>query len=142
MVNHILKNDSKILQGIMGKLNELERFNRLFAQYLGAEAAKHCQVAKLEKNCLFVIVDNGNWATQLRFHIPDLMVQLRKHPGLESLSGIICKTRPNLTVVKASKSRARIVASLSEETAASVLETAKLIKDKRLKEILEKIAKK
>ena len=83
MSNHVLKQNSKVLQNIFGKVDELKYFNKLFAQHLDPDIAKHCQIAKFEKNCLFAIVDNGSWATQLRFHIPDLMTKLKRCSGLK-----------------------------------------------------------
>jgi hypothetical protein len=142
MANHILKNENKILQGLIGKLDELRRFNTLLTEHLNdTDIAKHCQVVKFdEKKCLIVIVDNGSWATQLRFHIPDLMTKLRKQQGLENLSGIICKTRPKASFNNP-KSKNRSMKKISLETARTILDSAKTIKDKKLREIIEKIAK-
>lgn len=140
MVNHILKLEHKALQTLMGKLNELKKLNQLLAQY-DPEIAKHCQVIKLEQNCLFVLVDSGNWTTQLRFQIPTLLSKFSKHPGLERLSGIICKTQPSYTAFSKPDKTARKAAYLTPETAENILETAKTIQDVKLKAIMEKIAR-
>lgn len=141
MANHILNNDNKTIRNILDRLNDLKELNRLLSKYVDSETSKHCQIIKYEKNCLFVIVDNGNWATQLRFRIPDLMAKLRLHAGLENISGIICKTRPAAGLVKTPKLTTRTVATLSAKTAESLLETAKTIKDPKLRAIIERIAK-
>ena len=139
MTNHILTHGTKVLDELISKANRLKHFNSLLAMHLEMEIAKHCQVAKFEDNCLFVLTDNGSWATQLRFHIPDLMVKLRKHPELAGLGGIICKTRPAKVVEKSLKGK-RVVSALSVGTAETILENAKMIKDSKLREIMERIA--
>lgn len=140
MSNHVLKQDSKSLQGLMSRLDELQRLNTLLGEHLEVEIAKHCQVVKFEKNCLFVIVDNGSWATQLRFQIPELMTKLRQIPKMENLSGIICKTRPHPSV-KSDKQKKRQVTTLSQPISEQVLEIANTIQDEKLREILTKIAR-
>lgn len=140
MTFHVLKQDSKTLQTLMGKLAVLEQIHSLLLAHLEPELGRHCQVAKFEKNCLFVIVENGNWATQLRFQVPDLMAKLRLQPGFENLGGIICKTRPSLQMMDPQKKQKRMVKKLSAETAAQILENAQLIQDPKLRKILERIA--
>ncbi len=140
MSNHILKHQNKILQNIMNKIDELKNLNQIFAENLEPHIVKHCEVVKFEKNCLFVIVENGNWTTQLRFQIPDLIKKLQKHVELQNLNGIICKTRPHHTLGKAEKPRKKMMARLSQETAEHLIATAKLIQDENLKKKLEKIA--
>lgn len=135
---HILKHENKILQTIKCKLDLLQKYNQLFVLYLEPQLAKHCQVVRFEKNCLFVIVENGHWTTQLRFAIPELMGKLHQHEGLERLTGIICKTRPN--VMGGARKRRRKITRLSVKTAETVLETARSIQDVRLRGIFERIA--
>ncbi len=140
MINHILKHDNKSLQLLRQTLDQLNEFNRLLAEYLDAESARHCKVVKFEKNCLFVMTTNGAWATQLRFQIPELMLQLKQHPLLSHLKGIICKTHPMVSHRYTVTSQRRKVKKLSLESANSILEAAKAIKDERLRKILERIA--
>lgn len=141
MSMHILEHDNKMLKSLVDHLHELQEFNVLLSQHLPTEIVKHCQVVKFEKNCLFVMVDNGHWATQLRFNIPDLMNSLREIPKLKNLNGIICKTRPQASVGRSSHAvKTRKVATMSPDTAADVLEIAKSIKDDKIRKILERIA--
>lgn len=140
MANHVLKHENKLLLNLLGKLDELKKYNQLFGQYLESPIAQHAQVVKFEKNCLFVIVDNGHWATQLRFSIPDLILQLREHPGLEKLNGIICKTRPHPSFAQPPRIQKRQVVRLNPLTGKQIIEIAKTIDDERLKAILKRIA--
>ena len=140
MTNHVLNHENKTLQSIMSKVQELQRYNVLLANYLDPEIAKNCKVARFDRNCLFVIVENGDWTTQFRFQVPDLMKKLRKHPELEQISGIICKTRPAPNSITTPKIPPRVVSALSPHTSNSLLKTAKTLLDKRLQKVLEKIA--
>lgn len=137
-MTHILKHENKILQSIKCKLDSLQKYNQLFVLYLEPQLARHCQVVRFEKNCLFVIVENGHWTTQLRFAIPDLMGKLHQHEDLEKLTGIICKTRPNMMGVP--RKRRRKITKLSVKTAKTVLETAQSIQDAKLRGVFERIA--
>ncbi len=138
MPNHILKQDNKALQTLLGRVNQLKEWNRLFAEYLEPEIAKHCEIVNYEKNCFIVIVENGSYATQLRFQIPDLMAKLKQHPQWVKLSGIICKTRPKHTL--ASNSRSRTKTYLTQKTAKSILDSAQSVKDEKIRTRLQKIA--
>lgn len=141
MSEHILKNDNKTLQNLIYHLDELKEFNSLLARHIAEpEIAKHCHIVKFDRNCLIVVVDNGNWATQLRFHIPELMVKLRQYPRLENLSGIVCKTRPNTSLPKSSKAKKRVIPQISSQTVDTLLATVQTIQDAKLRGIMEKIA--
>jgi hypothetical protein len=142
MTSHILKHEGKALGNLLKKVGQLDEFNHIFAQYIDSNLAAHCRIANLQNNCLIVVVDNGAWATQLRFHIPDLLAQLRQHPGLEQLKSICCKTRPHPDTEKPRKKRhTRQIQRMSKAAALRVLQTATEIKDKKLREALERIVK-
>lgn len=141
MPHHILKNENTILLGLLKKLEEIKQLNILLATHLEPELASHCHVVKLEKNCLFVITENGNWATRLRFHIPSLMKVLRSYTILENLNGIICKISPALTTYKTRTSiHKQKPPFLTPQTAQNIQNSAKNISDLKLRGILEKIA--
>lgn len=141
MTNHALTHHNKALQTILLRVDQLRELNRLVAEHLPTEMIKHCEVIKLEKNCLFVLVTSGSWATQLRFHIPELMKKLKNYPLLAQLSGIICKTHPtHLSANIVKQQPKRIVKQLSQETSEMLLKTAEKVRDDRLKHILKKIA--
>jgi hypothetical protein len=142
MTNHILKNEGKALLHLFQKLDQLKELNRIFAQYAEPGIVAHCKIANLQNNCLIVIVDNGNWATQLRFHIPNLIVQMRQHTVLQNLKAICCKTRPDPALVKPQKKRQRSMVRISASTATLIEQSAEGISDTKLRNILERIAKK
>ncbi len=141
MTNHILKNESKTLHNLFKKLDQLHELNRVFALYVEAGIVSHCQVANLQNNCLIVIVDSANWATQLRFLIPDVIAKMKRHSGLENLQAICCKTRPDTQKHSARKKRpATPMQQLSAESADYLLSVAETLEDEKLRKIMKKIA--
>lgn len=141
MTNHILKNDGKTLKGLFQKVDQLREFNDIFAQYAEPGIVSHCKIANLQNNCLIVIVDSGNWATQLRFQIPDLLAKMRQHPCLAGLKAICCKTRPDPAFEKPRKKQSKgPMKQMSLATSEMILKSAKTIEDKKVREILVRIA--
>jgi hypothetical protein len=142
MTNHILKNEGKTLSGLLKKVDQLREFNSIFAQYVEPHIATHCKIANLQNNCLIVIVDSGNWATQLRFHIPDILSKMRQHPSLQGVKAICCKTRPDPTKEKVKIKRVkREIKQISQKTAKHMMQSASSIQDDKVRESLERIAK-
>lgn len=142
MTHHILKSESKLLQNLFQKLAELQELDRIFASHVEGPIVAHCKVANLLNNCLIVIVDSGNWATQLRFHIPDLIIKLRQHPRLSDLKAICCKTRPKDSLNRIfQKKSAKAMERISEHTSHIIQQSANTITDEKLRKILERIAK-
>lgn len=140
MTYHILKSEGKTLAEIYSRLESLKKLQALFAQYVDPLVAKHCSPTLIEKDCLILIADNGHWATQMRFHIPDLLANLRKHPELCALKSIQCKTRPNPLESLRKKMIKRKMKKISYLTAQEILKNASNIQDEKLRKILEKIA--
>lgn len=142
MTNHILKHEGKALINLLQKVDKLREFDYLLSQYLEASIVAHCKVANLQNNTLIVIADNGSWATQFRFQVPDLLEKLRQHPDLHGLKAISCKTRPDHTLThKRKKNRTTPMKGLSKANAQMILDSAEAIDDKRLREIMQRIAK-
>lgn len=141
MVSHVLKHDNKTLCELLIKINELKQLKDCIATYLTPEAIGHYEVIKLEKNCLFLLVENGHWTTHIRFQAAELINHLKKHSALDSLKGIICKTRPTHSRMNRVLPKKRKRLSISESTAKTILETTQNIKDPKLRQIFEKIAR-
>jgi len=140
MTNHVLKHEGRQLRTLLSKVDELKQLNDQFSRHLDPELAKHCQAIKVDRDCLIVLVDNSNWATRLRFYIPDLLPKLKTYLPLQNLKAICSKVRPDYKSVK-SQRRIRRPIPLSKQAAEMMLETAKNIKDKELSKVLERIAR-
>lgn len=141
MVNHILKHDGKSLTGIFKNLARLRELNQLFEQNIDKSLAAHCSVVNILNGSLIIIADNGSWATQLRFHIPDLLEKFRRSPLLHGLKSITCKTRPDFKLENSAKKRKRPeMKKISRKTAEEILRDAETIQDQKLQQVLRRIA--
>ena len=139
MVKHALLNESNALGAILQKAAFLASLQALFNRYVEKNTAKHCHVANLSNQRLIVITDSGNWATQLRFQIPDLIKKLREHDILKDLQAICCKTRPAMH--DAIKPKTRNMPKLSSSASSALSKNSNDIRDERLKNIMQRIAK-
>jgi hypothetical protein len=137
-ITHVLQQDSRILETLIGKLKHLKQIEQLLNGHLDDKLAKHYQIANLENNCLTVITEKAIWATQFRFQIPQLLNQLRQHPEFYQLKHIYCKIQPKNHPSK--PANVTPMPQLSAETAAIVLETAKTIRHEKLQAIMNRIA--
>jgi len=87
-INQILTNKNSSLAKMIKKTVSLQDLNRLFQNILNNDLSKHCQIAKLSKNTLTIIVDNASWATNLRYGLPDIIKLLRTQPEFKNLKDI------------------------------------------------------
>lgn len=67
---------------------QLEELSDKVKQLLPSSLAAQCGVGSFDKGCLNLTTTNANWASQLRYAIPDLRDKLRKEAGLYQLSSI------------------------------------------------------
>jgi len=138
IISHVLKADSKTLSVLLSQLNELQKLQGLFVQYLEPHLAKHCEVARYHQDKLIVITDTGSWATQLQFRIPELLEKLKTHLEFQNIKAICCKIRPK--VLRDKKQSTRQVSKLSQETAELILQMTGNIQDEDLRAVFARIA--
>src|SRR3569623_1754820 len=112
-IAYLLKNESKSLQNLVAKLDELNELNTIFLHTLAPSLRPHYQVAKYENQRIIVLAESGSWTTQLQFKINELFTRLRTHPSLQYIVAIICKTRPNSSATTRQKKSRNTVARLS-----------------------------
>ncbi len=140
-INHYLQQNGQTLGNLLNKLNQLKHWNKVLRDCLGDEAhlMDHCHVVNLSGNSLIAIADSPHWLTLLRFRIPDLLPKIRQHQGLEQVKAICCKAQPAIHHKRPKKVQQNRL-KLKPETAAVMLETAKKLKDEKIRAILERIA--
>ena len=140
---HYLQHESNTLRTLLIKLNRLKTWNNWLRDCLPQETLlEHCQIVGLDGTSLIVIADNSHWMTRFRFFIPQLLTQLRNYPDFQTIRAICCKVIPShhhAAAIHKKKRRERLI--ISETTADVLQETAKKIRDEKLKTILEKMAK-
>jgi hypothetical protein len=92
---------NKQLTDIHQKYKQLETLARFVTQSLPADLAEHSSVGSFEQGCLTLTTQSPEWASQLRYHLPQLRDALRKDAGLYQLSSIkIAITNPPHTPPK------------------------------------------
>ena len=67
---------------------ELESLTAIVQRYLPEAHRAQCTVGSFNKGCLVLIVTDPVWASELRYHLPDLRDHLRHHQGLHQLINI------------------------------------------------------
>lgn len=134
-----LQQDSKTLGQLLIKFNLLKMWNARLNDCLPKEEAllQHCQIVGLDKTSLIVIADNPHWVTRFRFFIPDLIIQLQRYEDFKHIRAICCKVRPPHYRANKSKRQPLVI---SHQTADVLKHAANKIKDKKLKEILMRMA--
>ena len=141
-ITHYLQHDSRTLGNLLSKLGQLQQWNSWLKECLldqNKMLTQHCFIVNLIGTSLIVIADNPHWVIRLRFHIPELLIQLRQYPGLENIQAMCCKVQPHYIFASSSTHR-EPQQKLTAKSAALLRETASKITDEKLRMTLEKIA--
>ena len=67
---------------------QLEELTSKLYRYLPLPLQEHCHVGSFNRGCLVIAASNAEWASQLRYSIPELRDKLRKEAGVYQLSSI------------------------------------------------------
>jgi hypothetical protein len=84
-INHCL---NKQLAELCQRSVQLEDLSIKLAKLLPDYLAEHCQVASFNKGCLTLTTPKSEWASQLRYIIPELRDKLRQEAGIYQLTSI------------------------------------------------------
>ncbi|MFQ5469788.1 MAG: DUF721 domain-containing protein [Gammaproteobacteria bacterium] len=129
---------SEHLSKLIQFANQLEKLTRITRSCLPTPVNNHVNVANLKDNTLIIHTDSATWATQLRFHLPDLLRQLRIDHNLKSICSIRTKVVPNQIVTK---TKAEHQPLTSPSSSALLQNFADSIDDQPLKEAIHRLAK-
>lgn len=77
----------KLAQIIDGAL-QLKELNAKLSGFLPQHLRAHFSVGSFNLGCLVLVTDDPVWASQLRFHLPELRDALRKKAGIYQLASI------------------------------------------------------
>ena len=110
---------NKQLTDICQHSQRLEELSKQIKSLLPADLANSCQVSSFNKGCLTLSTTDANWASQLRYAVPELRDQLRKEAGMYQLSSIkIALTEPLMDYSSTVKKPRH---KLSEKAKASII---------------------
>jgi hypothetical protein len=87
-LSEILHYPNSLLETYQQKIQQLLQWNRYWQKNISGDLAAHTRIANFREGCLIVEVDNPSWASQLRYWIPELLVQLKTFPVFSSLQAI------------------------------------------------------
>lgn len=124
---------------LIKKINDRKKLAQQIFDCLPKELASSCELGNCMKNELVLLVPNGMLATQLYFHIPEILKRFQNHSHLQYIVRIQCKVIPTQHTLLFEENAIQKL-SLSKATANCLKETAATIKDNGLKAIMMKIA--
>lgn len=114
----------------------LIQLEKIINQIIPAEIAPHCRVQSLESAELSFTADSGVWATRLRLMSSELLASLQAYyPSIKKIQVVVRPIRPTKLIP------AKKIANTSYENAKIVSNAAKFVKNEKLKESLERLAK-
>lgn len=126
-----------ILSEINRQAEELITLNGKISAYLPEALRAHCRVGSFSQGQLVLVTYDPVWASQIRYHLPELRNQLRSHLGLYQLSTIKIKVVfENITEPPKKIMRKPISAQARE----AMLQTAQYCSDSSIKEALLRLA--
>jgi len=139
-ITQYLQHDSKALGKLAARVSQLQQWNHWLKQSLEHDSAlsEHCFITSLSGKSLIVFADNPHWMTRFRFHIPALIVKLKKYDDFKMIQSICCKVKPSYVPVTPKGREPQ--SKLSKKSARTLRDTAEKISDKKLQASLVKIA--
>lgn len=129
------------LKTLFAKVKELRRLNEKVMAYIDPALGAYCQVANFSAGRLTIIAANGSIATQLRFQTLDLLRRFKQDPSLQFIREIQYKVQSTSPHLPSPRSAKKSMAALSPETAGIVSMMAESITDPKLREVMDRIAK-
>lgn len=79
---------NKQLVNLCHRAAQLDELNLKVKQLLPANLQEHCHVGSFNKGYLLLMVEKAEWATELRYCLPELRDNLRKKAGMYQLISI------------------------------------------------------
>lgn len=138
----LLQAGGRDLDFVISKVKRLSEIQSLIAKYIDPTLMKYCQVANMLDQRLTLIVANGTIATQIRFLSNELLKKFKQDPQLHTIQHIDCKVRPTQSATaRMELQKPKFAPLLSNDSAAIVNEIAESITDPKLRQIMQRIAK-
>ncbi len=127
----------KLAEIIKGALLLKELNTKLF-DYLPNHLREHFAVGSFNQGCLVLVTPDPVWASQLRFHLPELRDTLRQKAGIYQLASI--KINVSADTLTQKKSPRRTFLPLSTKACESILAGSEQCDYDPLKHALKQLA--
>ena len=138
-VSHIAQSDTTVTQKIVQQLSVIDTFNQALQTCLELRLAEHCRVANYDKGRLVIEADSAACATAIRYRIPELLAALRQNLELPALTQIDYYVKPEQATPQVTTTKNHL--QISAASAETLHGMAEGIKDEKLRNLLQRIAK-
>lgn len=88
------------MQTLYQQSSQLTKLTKTVNHFIPQELRSCCQVASFIQGSLTLTVSNADWATQLRYYLPELRDKLRRDAGLYQLTAIKLTIADNVKPIK------------------------------------------
>lgn len=124
-------------QSLRAKIKELEHLQNAFDKATHFRYMPHCRILEINQNCLLIGVENGSWATQLKYNTPTLLEKLHLYPEFQMIKTI----RSHIFTAHSSKKLSAPPKSICPESASMIVTIAQGITEPALKQALLRLAR-
>ncbi len=115
----------------------LEDLNKHLQNFLPLDLKAHCHVGSFNKGCLLIVTSNAEWASQLRYFVPELRDKLRIEAHIYQLTSI----KITIALIKSAElTKSKISPSLSSSARSTIIGSLENCNYLPLKEALLKLA--
>jgi len=115
----------------------LEELNTHIQTFLPINLKDHCHVGSFNKGCLLIVVSNAEWASQLRYFVPELRDKLRTEAKIYQLTSIKITIA---TINSLELTKVKISPSLSDSARSTIINSLDNCNYLPLKKALLKLA--
>lgn len=126
----------KLAEIVQGALL-LKELNAKLFEYLPVHLRAHFSVGSFNQGCLVLMTNDPIWASQLRFHLPELRDTLRKKAGIYQLASIKIAVNAH---AQPNNSAAPVFLPLSNNACETILLGSELCDYDPLKHALKQLA--
>ena len=98
---------------------------------------EHCSVARIENERVVVVADGAVWASRMRYMVPALRAHFAHYLGVTATLAVEIKVHSSPVVPQVREAR-----PLTDTSRATISETADALPPGRLREALERLARK
>ncbi len=138
-INKLLYRKNSNIVGLITQAKQIEFLNNILLNLLPSPLPLHCNLGKIDRQTLTIIVDSPTWSARLRYCIPDLLAKLKHHSHyFIPVKNIEIKVKPRWHTKPVQNTLKP--APISQKTAHCLVETANTIENKAIKKALLKIA--
>lgn len=139
-INKLLYRKNSNIVGLITQAQQIAFLNNILLNLLPSPLPLHCNLGKIDKQTLVIIVDSPTWSARLRYCIPDLLAKLKHHSHyFIPVKKIEIKVKPRWQTKPVQNTLKPV--PISQKTADCLIETANTIENKAIKTALLKIAK-